>query len=200
MNKKTLLCLSKDQSIPYSLSGSYDFDMYSIGGNSGNNVFQYSIQNMLSSDAVEIIARKDIKNNYSWNDYNGLMILPANILSASSVYKLKYWTDTIRNIKLPVYVVGLGAQSHYNYSFDFLKPIKKEAYEFIKTILDSGGRIGLRGYFTQEAICKLGFRDDDSDVIGCPSIFINGKDLNITLPQLAEEEIIPMLNGNQVGS
>ena len=196
MNTKTLLCLSKDQSTPYVLSGSYDFDMHSIGGNSGNNVFQYSIQNILSSEAVEIKARRELKNEYDWSNYNGLMILPANLLAANSGNRLNYWTDTIRNVKLPTYVVAIGAQSQYDYSFEFLKQIRKEAYNFIKIVLDSGGKIGCRGYFTQEVICKLGFKPEDCEVIGCPSIFINGKDLQIYPTKLDENELIPMLNGN----
>ena len=198
MNNKTLLYLTKDQRIPYVHSGCYDKDMASIGGNSGNNIFQYSIQNILLPDNIELKSDDELEYINDWSHYNGLMILPANIFSSNAAKKLEYWTNIISRSKLPAYVIAAGAQSKYDYSFNFMEKIKRESYNFVKTVLDSGGKIGVRGYFTQEAICKLGFKPEDCEVIGCPSIFINGGDLKVDPARLNENELIPMLNGNPI--
>ncbi len=196
--KKILLCLSRDQNNIFVPSGSYVDDIRSLGGNSGNNIFQYSIQNILPQDRIEVVSRHDCNEIVDFSPYEALVILPANILARNMAQRLKFWTDLIKRSKLPTFAIAVGAQSKYNFDFSFLQAIKTEATDFVKAILDSGGAIGVRGYFTQEVIKKLGFASEDIDVIGCPSIFVKGPDLHIDKHSVMPENLVPMVNGNPV--
>lgn len=188
MTKKFLLFLTKDQKQPFDYGGNYRRVMESIGGNSGNNVFQYSLQTILRKNNIGI--ETDIWSLSPVSDgrieqlnekYAAAVVAPANVLSGYAVRNgcLKRMTEYIRRLRMPVHIVSLGAQSSYDFSFDFLSECRKEAAAFVAAVLDGGGKIGVRGNFTQEAVCKLGFAPEDCEVIGCPSIFINGGALQV---------------------
>jgi hypothetical protein len=49
--------------------------------------------------------------------------------------------------------------------------------EFVSAVLDRSASIGVRGEFTERYLKDMGFRD--VEVIGCPSLFMYGKDLDI---------------------
>ncbi len=207
MRKRFLLYLTKDQRQPFDYSANYRQVMTDIGGNSGNNVFQYSLQTILRDNDISIATdlwhfgpNSDKEIAELREKYDAVIITPANIIAsyAAKDGALQQKTSFIRRLKIPVYVVGVGAQSDYNYSFDFLSSLRKEAIDFIGAVLDGGGRIGVRGYFSQEAICKLGFSSQDSEVIGCPSIFINGDSLQIEKTVSSAQELIPSFNGTPV--
>lgn len=200
-----MLSLTKDQRQPFDYGGNYRRNMKSIGGNSGNNVFQYSLQTILGCNDIGI-------ETLLWNEteipetefarlreqYAAAVVAPANILAGSRSGDLKRWAAIVRRLNMPVHVVGVGAQSDYDFSFDFLSGCREAAAEFVGAVLDSGGKIGVRGYFTQEVVHKLGFSFEDCDVIGCPSIFINGGGLKIAKPELSARELRPMFNGTPV--
>ena len=207
MRKRFLLYLTKDQRQPFDYSANYRQVMTDIGGNSGNNVFQYSLQTILRDNDISIATdlwhfgpNSDKEIAELSEKYDAVIITPANIIAsyAAKDGALQQKASFIRRLKIPVYVVGVGAQSDYNYSFDFLSSVRKEAIDFIGAVLDGGGRIGVRGYFSQEAICKLGFSSQDSEVIGCPSIFINGDSLQIEKTVSSAQELIPSFNGTPV--
>lgn len=207
MTKKFLLFLTKDQKQPFDYGGNYRRVMESIGGNSGNNVFQYSLQTILRKNNIGI--ETDIWSLSPVSDgrieqlnekYAAAVVAPANVLSGYAVRNgcLKRMTEYIRRLRMPVHIVSLGAQSSYDFSFDFLSECRKEAAAFVAAVLDGGGKIGVRGNFTQEAVCKLGFAPEDCEVIGCPSIFINGGALQVKKTELSPDELRPVFNGTPV--
>ncbi|OHE70806.1 MAG: hypothetical protein A2007_02290 [Verrucomicrobia bacterium GWC2_42_7] len=207
MHKKILLCLDKNQITPFDYSQDPIAAMESMGGNSGNNIFQYALQRLLSCKDTDVTIDTsflhvgELPDSYfqAINEkYDCLVFSPANILAEYAVNngQLKRHIERIRKLKIPVYLIGLGAQSTKEYSFDFLESIKSLAKDFIKSVLDLNGRIGVRGAFSGEVLEQLGF--SDYEVIGCPSLFCKNENLSIEKKIVSEHEFIPAINGGKV--
>lgn len=203
--KRLLLCVDKDQFKEFNYSQPWHSAMKSMGFNSGNNVFQFALQKILTSphvkldidntflnDTEKFIAKADYINN----TYDALITSPANVLALwAKETALPRWTNAIIHIKKPFHFVGVGAQSNLNYSLEFVDKIRYEAKEFLNAILNTGGSIGLRGHFSGEVLKKLGYLESEYEVIGCPSLFMNGPKLNIMTPAISEEDFKPVING-----
>lgn len=206
MHKRILLCLDRNQFEKFDYTQSYPDAMASIGGNSGNNVFQYSLQSLLSNPNNKItvdcklLHKAPVEKEYYDkinNEFDCVVFSPANVLAAYAKYtKLSSWTKNFNPINIPIYAIGLGAQSDKDFSTDYLADIKEEACSFVKTILKNDGCIGLRGDFSAECMKKLGFQEgSDFMTIGCPSMFMMGPDLKIEKNPIKEEDFIPLING-----
>lgn len=205
MSKRILLCLDKNQFEPFDFSIDYIKAMVAGGGNSGNNVFQYSLQKLLKGGGNEVTVDtdflRDVTHHKNYFDeinsnYDCLVFSPANTLAEYAVsYELLRWGNKISHVKIPVYALGLGAQSDGRNSMGFVDKIKTQAATFIKNILETGGALGLRGNFSGEVVEKLGFTEQDYTIIGCPSLFCNGPDLQVYKKQISAEEFIPAFNG-----
>lgn len=202
---KTLLLTDRDQFSRFDYSLPLNDAMRLLGGNSGNSVFQFSLQKILSR-ASELslntgVLQSDLDSFHDYNEINSrydcIFFSPANILALYALDgKLKVWTEFIKKVKIPVYAVGLGVNSDNKYSKSFLDAIQREAREFVGAILDTGGIVGTRGYFTSECLELLGFKDGvDFSTIGCPSLFMNGRDLRVVKEDITENELRPAING-----
>ena len=144
-----------------------------VGGNTGNLVYRSYTKEYLVYDidkSVEILNINDL-NNLSDIDKNfdKIVILCANQLSPTDKYLLQFY-DFLNETKLPIVLLGLGAQSDIGYSMDFLKDCQKMVC-FLKMLQRKKAKIGVRGYFTKHCLDKIGV---NSTVIGCPSYYRNG--------------------------
>lgn len=202
--KKILLFLDKDQFVPFNYNQSPQAVMSALGGNSGNSVFQFSLQKLLSTPEQEVIVETELlyqlntnplKAEYINNNFDCLCFSPANVLADYAKGILSAYAKAFKKIKIPIYALGLGAQSDSNYTLDYLHNIRNEAKDYIEVILNSGGAIGARGYFTGEVIKELGFKQDDFEVIGCPSLFMKGPSLKIVPKDVRKEELAIVING-----
>ena len=201
MYKKICLLGDKNQFIPFDYSQKADIALQSMGLNSGNNVFGFALQKMTltKTQCVDMVSLSHFFNfTAEINEkYDAILYSPANILAPwTKDTGLRYWIEALRNITIPVYFVDVGSQSDKYYDLDFVKEFKDTGYTFVKLLLKTGGRIGLRGYFTAEVMKKLGFSEQDFEVVGCPSLFMNGPDLKINKKNLKKEELKPIFNGN----
>jgi glycosyltransferase involved in cell wall biosynthesis len=209
--KKIYLCVDRDQFKPFDYSISYDDAMVSLGGNSGNNVFQYVLQTILDNDNNKVCVDYDFLHrndtavkkitpeyfDYINNNFDILVFSPANVIAlfAKNIV-LKIWAERLEKVKIPIVAIGLGAQSNYDYDMSFLYDIEKEVLRFVKSILKNNGFIGTRGFFTSECLSKLGFNEgSDFQTIGCPSLFLHGGDLKIETPNLNPEDLRIAFNG-----
>ena len=65
MHKRILLCLNRDQSKTFDYSVDPDDAMLMLGGNSGNNVFQYTLQNLLRGEDCQVDIDTDFFADFS---------------------------------------------------------------------------------------------------------------------------------------
>lgn len=170
-----------------------------IWNNSGNMLFFYSTFKMLSVPGVELvpyskISKKDAK--FINKNYDVFVIPLANAFRISFKKELTILTKLIKKIKIPCIVLGVGLQTrpnpdpHAKYSFD------RVVKSFCKEVLKKSHSIGVRGNFTKNYLINLGFEDDKIQVIGCPSMYINGRNLKISKKPVLNKDSIICMNGS----
>ncbi|MGH3324248.1 MAG: polysaccharide pyruvyl transferase family protein, partial [Streptomyces sp.] len=154
--------------------------------NFGNFVFSDSAHKMLMTERQELslisdvnIARdkpEDIAARV--NESCDAVVLPfANALRGNYESTLRKWTEVVRRLRVPVTVLGIGAQSTLEYETEPLRPLDDTVRTFCAAVLDRSPSIGVRGEFTQRYLAGLGF--SDVEVIGCPSMFRYGNRLEV---------------------
>jgi hypothetical protein len=110
-----------------------------------------------------------------------VLVLPlANQFRPDFGDRLAMMADTIRRLKVPVVVVGVGCQTDLDYDFTKLRSIDEQVKSFVSSVLDHSSSIGVRGVCTADYLKSLGF--DAVDVIGCPSMFVDGIELQQPRP------------------
>ncbi len=152
-----------------------------IASNSGNLVFLHAAYKLLSTPGTEVVPdRLKVRaaDADAINDQYGAYVIPlANAFRLSFEPILIKMTQLIERLRIPVIVLGVGAQSNLKYELDRLRPIERSVKAFVSAVLDRSGTIGVRGELTQTYLRSLGFRD--VDVIGCPSMFLHGRHLHV---------------------
>jgi len=177
-------------------------------GNSGNKVFlsamdQYffnaherkeGVQDYLDFSKLPTEAFYSAIIEHANNHYDCVVFSPANLLGPQARQSLSAATQAFKKSKKPIYILGIGVQAKdYTKLNKLISCIRKPAYDFIKTVYDSGGEFALRGHFTKEFFDKLGFHS--AVVTGCPAFYQEGRDLQLTNTKVNEEDFKPIING-----
>lgn len=98
-------------------------------------------------------------------------------------------TNFIKKLKIPFVSVTESIQSNeYSYQLDFHKKLSPKVKNYLYTIANHSISVGTRGEYSAEILTKLGIKN--VDVIGCPSLYINGPKLNANLKLLPPIEEI----------
>ncbi|MFF2410755.1 polysaccharide pyruvyl transferase family protein [Streptomyces sp. NPDC058092] len=149
--------------------------------NSGNLIFSDAAHKILETPRSEVvsngIATRVADADRINSEYDVFVIPLANAFRPSFERQLERLTQLISKLKIPVVVPGVGAQTGVDYTADRLRPMQPTVYAFVSAVLDHSASIGVRGEFTERYLRDMGFRD--VDVIGCPSMFLNGSKLDI---------------------
>ncbi|MFE7710911.1 polysaccharide pyruvyl transferase family protein [Streptomyces sp. NPDC057486] len=149
--------------------------------NSGNLIFSDAAHKILETPRTKVVSngiRTRVAAAERINEeYDAFVIPLANAFRPSFEPQLKRLTQLISKLKIPVIVPGVGAQTSTNYSADRLRPMAPSVHAFVSAVLDRSASIGVRGEFTERYLRDMGFRD--VEVIGCPSMFMGGRDLFI---------------------
>ncbi|WP_308298954.1 polysaccharide pyruvyl transferase family protein [Streptomyces sp. GESEQ-35] len=153
--------------------------------NSGNLIFSDAAHKILETPDTEVVSngiRTDVAAAARINaEYDAFVVPLANAFRPSFEPQLKRLTRLIGKLRIPVVVMGVGAQTGLNYDPARLKPIEPAVREFVSAVLDRSASIGVRGEFTEKYLKDMGFRD--VEVIGCPSLFLYGKELAVSKRQ-----------------
>lgn len=206
MKKRILFVTDKDQFQKYDYTlNDYKIIMDDLGGNSGNCVFQYSLQSMITDQDTEVDINKDLFKMVDHDDkyfeninsnYDCIVYSPANIIAEYAKGRdLTVAKNVYEKVNIPIYLIGLGAQSDREYSMDFMSSIRDDVYDVFRTLLNKGGRIAVRGYFTAECLKNAGFSEEDFSVTGCPSLFMKGPGLQVNRRDVPLDRFIPSING-----
>lgn len=162
----------------------YVIDKNSIGGNVGNLIYAYGVYRTLLTEDTVIEAdyySRDFRNADEINENYDCYIIPlADAFRKDFVNQLKDYTKLIKNLKIPVVVIGVGLRAPFepqlNEGFSFDEDVKN----FVDAVLEKSNMIGVRGQITADYLTKLGYKaEKDHTVIGCPSMYTFGRNLNI---------------------
>lgn len=175
----------------------------SIGTNSGNLLFQYSVIKALMTEENEIFSDRykiDIDNATFINENYDCYVLPmADAFRNDFRENLRNYTKLIKKLSIPVYVIGIGLRANFDaeeLTFEF----DNEVRDFVNAVIEKSTCIGLRGAITGQYLTKLGFKEgQDFIVIGCPSMYSFGENLDVQSPNFDINSIIA-INGNRITS
>lgn len=152
-----------------------------IGKNSGNLIFSFSTQRLVSAPGAGIATTHftDLMSQVSRiNDEQRHVVIPlANSFRPTFASALTRLARFINRLTVPVTILGVGAQGSLDYEIEANPDLDEAVTAFVSAVLDHGPTIGVRGQFTADYLASLGF--SDTTVIGCPSMFLKGPDLTI---------------------
>jgi hypothetical protein len=147
-----------------------------IADNAGNLLFSVAAHKILETDDTKVTADRfliDLRHADRINErYDAYVIPLANAFRPTYEPILIRLTQLIRRLRIPVVVLGVGAQATLHYDTARLHAMEDSVRDFASAVLDRSPSIGVRGELTYDYLQGLGFRD--VEVIGCPSMFING--------------------------
>lgn len=168
-----------------------------IEDNIGNLLFQNSVFRTFTDKNVQV--EPDFYNFDTSNEraevinstYDYYLLPLANYFRESYMPFLRKQTELIKQLKIPVVVIGIGLQaptgSRIEDGFSFDEDVK----EFVKAVLDRSSIIGLRGETTARYLKSLGFKEEkDFTVIGCPSMYTYGRKLHINRKQINKNSLV----------
>lgn len=160
-----------------------------LGTNSGNLVFSLAAHKTLTTSRQRTYSygfRANPEDAQRINsEYDAFVVPLANAFRPSFEHDLRLFTELIRQLTIPVVVLGVGAQTGLGYDPARLRRMQGTVRDFVGAVLDRSATIGVRGEFTHDYLRSLGFRD--VEVIGCPSLFLRGDHLPVArrVPRLS---------------
>ncbi|MCL2486633.1 MAG: polysaccharide pyruvyl transferase family protein [Oscillospiraceae bacterium] len=165
-----------------------------IGSNTGNLLFFNSVVRALMTDAdTEFALANPLEGSgRQAAERADCLVLPfANAFRRD--FNLRAWTDYISSDALPpgipCVVVGIGAQFPPGSAKSGSAALDKDALDFCRAVLKRSASVGVRGEITYDYLRGLGLRDEEVDIIGCPSMFTRGADLSINLDGINQVNI-----------
>ncbi|MEU2776049.1 polysaccharide pyruvyl transferase family protein [Streptomyces sp. NPDC007162] len=170
-----------------------------IATNSGNLIFSDAAHKILTTPDTEVVSNgipSDVSAAGRINDeYDAFVIPLANAFRPSFEGSLKRMTRLISKLRIPVVVLGVGAQTGVSYNPERLRRMEPTVREFCSAVLERSASIGVRGEFTEQYLKDMGFKDVET--IGCPSLFMYGDRLPVhkTAPELTPRSRIA-INGS----
>ncbi len=152
-----------------------------VGKNSGNLIFASSAQRAVTVDGVDVEARGLsylVAHVERMNEEGRHVVIPlANAFRPGFRRNLIRLTDAIERLTVPVTILGVGGQFDLHGEPISSKGVDEAAQRFLRVVLERGPSIGVRGERTAAYLARLGFTE--VEVIGCPSMFLRGPDLQI---------------------
>ncbi len=176
----------------------YMLNHNSIGDNVGNLIYAYSIYKTLMTDSVDNITPNYYKSLQGKAEeinekYDAFIIPLADAFRADFMPEMRNMTALIKQLKIPCVIVGVGLRAPFEPGQTMSYPFDEDIKEFIKAVLEKSSIVGVRGEYTSAYLKGLGFREEiDHTVIGCPSMYTNGPNLNIRDVNLTRDSIISM--------
>ncbi|GAF64982.1 putative polysaccharide pyruvyl transferase [Bacillus sp. TS-2] len=167
----------------------------SIGGNVGNLIYQYSVIRNLMTENVELVPDYydyDPKRAEEINENYDAYIIPlADAFRQEFVPSLKKYTQLIKKLNIPVIVIGVGLRAPFEPKLNEGFPFDKDVKAFVSAVLEKSKIIGVRGQITADYLSRLGFKEGtDHTVIGCPSMYAFGGELEIRNTNITKDSMI----------
>jgi hypothetical protein len=144
-----------------------------LAGNAGNLLFIEAAWKVLDVPGAQLLPDRLHVSPGRADEINerfDVYVIPlANAFRLSYQRHLAKLTELVRRLRIPVVVMGVGAQGSVDYDWSGLRPMEATVRAFIGAVLDRSPSVGVRGEGTADYLAGLGF--NDIEVIGCPSMF-----------------------------
>jgi hypothetical protein len=158
----------------------------SIGTNVGNFLYVYGILRNITQDDTSITPNY-YKANYTdeeidkINQTQDIFIIPlADAFRSDFVKSLEAMTKLVKKLTIPCVIIGVGLRAPFEPDFSTPYTFDDAVKNFVRAVLEKSSIVGVRGEITSAYLSHLGFREGkDHMVIGCPSMYTVGPDLNI---------------------
>lgn len=178
-----------------SFDASYMIDNNSIGSNVGNLIYAYSVYRTLLTEGTNIVPdyySTNPNNAEAINEKYDCYIIPlADAFRPSFIPLLRRYTKLIKKLKIPVIVIGVGLSAPFEPKLNEGFPFDNDVKEFVSAVLEKSSIIGVRGQITADYLSRLGFREGtDHTVIGCPSMYAFGRELNIRETDITKDSLV----------
>lgn len=134
------------------------------GQNTGNLAFQYATWKSIADEKIAFPFAFDPEEIAS--ECRAICVPSANFLYAQ--FDLGELADRLERTRLPLIVIGLGAQAMRSIDEVVLKPGTRRLLDLFA---ERCSRILVRGHYTAEVVQRLGVRN--FEIFGCPSNLIN---------------------------
>lgn len=171
--------------------------------NSGNTVFSSAGVSFFWKQNVRYVLMDDVKRELAadpeWakRNFDVAVLMEACLFWVGYKENIGVLGRMIRQLGIPMFILGVGVESPGDYSEGFLSKIGDDMKFFCDSVIVGGGDLALRGEFTRHCLEKLGFRD--LFVSGCPSLYVAGGRLEIPVAKVARRDFRPMFCGYSVG-
>ena len=183
---RLLIRSGKDPFTPVSAETTLTQDVFN--SNSGNYLFQHAVWKALAVDGTELVSNGTLSERVAPGrrdaerineEFDHFVIPLANAFRPDVIDRLDRLSDLLEDVTIPVTVTGIGAQAAHGQGVESLAPIADQVRRFVSLVLDRSASIGVRGVFTQTYLTQLGFPEESIDLIGCPSLFLHGRDFRV---------------------
>ncbi|NTF42799.1 polysaccharide pyruvyl transferase family protein [Rhizobium rhizogenes] len=149
------------QSISDSVVSDKEFLLQRLGGNSGNMLFTESLLRTIVGGSWHPA------DSVNYGEADSIVIAAANWLSP--IMDFSWLADIVEKTDLPVFLVGVGAQSDLSYS---VPDIHAGTLRLLNIISERSKLISTRGRFSSEVLEYYGIKN--SSPTGCPSLLLCG--------------------------
>ncbi len=185
--------------LPTESYSAHDFIFKNLmGGNIGNLLYTNGIiRNIVTDNDFEITSNYYDYNlqkiNYINKNYDAFIIPLADAFREDFTYELRKLTQTVKLLKIPCYVIGVGLRDEYEPTFKNGFSFDKDVKKFVSAVLEKSATIGVRGQITADYLTKLGFKEGrDHTIIGCPSMYTFGPNLHVNKPHITTNSRISL--------
>lgn len=162
MTKHVIILTNSNTLYPKTYNNNNNNFNNSIINNNGNMVFMHAVINLITND-------KKYYNDISLDEVNDaecLVVPAANWISSS--LDLTSLVNYLKNIQIPIVILGLGAQAD---TYDNMPTqLHHSALDLIELMKNKECVVGSRGPISQQILANHGI---DSTIIGCSSNLIN---------------------------
>jgi hypothetical protein len=162
-----------------------------FGTNVGNVLFSDAVHRLLSVPGTEVVSDAFTTERPGTtpthvariNDEFDHVALPlANAFRGKFVPTLDRLSSVIERLKVPVSVIGVGAQFSLDTDGTLAPKTTTAVTRFMRAVLDRSPSVGVRGEVTRTYLRSIGFGDEHVTVIGCPSVYLRGPDNFVRIP------------------
>lgn len=162
-----------------------------FNSNVGNYLFAHSVFRALMVPGADLVSNATLSETRAATakaagrvneEFDAFVIPLANAFRPDFAARLDNLASLVEQLKIPVVVIGVGAQAPLDLDTDPLTEIAPVVKRFTRAVLDRSATIGVRGEFTARYLHGLGFPESATEVIGCPSLFLHGPGFRLDAP------------------